>query len=123
MNETNHPPRLRFGTAHLTREGILFAGSYYSSRFAIRQGWFERALPAGGEPIPVSYRAGCYPPTELYLDAGAAAAVAAESEGGEPHTARILDKAELAPAILQAYQERFRSLLEERVGLLGGRTV
>ncbi|WP_438434170.1 hypothetical protein [Gorillibacterium sp. sgz500922] len=107
MNERHPSPRLRTGTAYLTREGFLFAGSYYSGPFAIRMNWYAQEE---GREVDVTYDESAYPPEELLL-------MEAVSEDGESDTLRLLDKMGPNSERIRAYQAKLRQLMEERANL------
>ncbi|WP_058302373.1 hypothetical protein [Gorillibacterium timonense] len=114
MNESSLPSRLRAGTAHLTREGILFAGSYYSCPLAIREGWFQPEREHADERIAIAYAEETYPPEELVL-------ISMKADGDEPAVARRIWRTSIEDSERLAYQKRFRTMKVTRERLSSGR--
>lgn len=95
---------LALGSAWVTPWGILFEGSYYSCRRALRDGWFEQALSRKPWLVRVAYVTAMGPQGGLYI----------QSETFDPdHVCQLVDH-EANRADVEAYQARLRMLQEER---------
>jgi putative transposase len=96
--------QLAEGTAWITPEGILFRGSFYSCRKALREGWFARAEERDPTAVQVLYEGTAAFHPAIYIDS---------EEFMEDCLCLLLPNRGLHENAL-VYQERIRKLQEER---------